>query len=195
MSFNSPQNSPGSARVRKPGKLLSKADWDAIEILYAANLVPVRQIAAQFGIAEGRISHRAHQARWPHRRAVNFDPKAVARMRLRRIIRVKLATLETQMAASQDLSPADSERQSREVASLLRSLATLDDMDAASKGESSAPKKSAPAPKPNPAPSVPEDDDDDRYWRDELKRSISALIAHRDSQATIANESSLDGAP
>lgn len=181
MDPSSSEPAGGACHARRSAHRLPSSAWAEIEQHYLVCELSVRQIAERFGVSERAIEARVSRWNWPRRRDLRADAATLARARLQRIVGHKLLVLEARKGEVQTLSPADSERHSRDVASLVSSIDRMDRMNrdarAPVRGRPTVSRRNVgPAPALSPAP---DGDDDDRYWRDELKRRIAALRASR----------------
>ncbi len=123
--------------------------WAEIRRLYLADDMTVSAIAKQFGISQGRIYARAKEHDWPRRSMRGRKPVSNRRTKrsggtthfrqptgddatyvvqtavVRRLygaIDAKLKRLEARMAKGAELSAADSERETRELGTMIRSF-------------------------------------------------------------------------
>lgn len=117
------------------------ATWTEIKRLYTETSEPINAIARRHGISDQMIYKRAKAAGWP-RRSERKRPSAAMRhageaakrrqparnaqqsvvRRLYRAIDTKLRKLEKRMQSGEALTAADSERETRELGTMIRSF-------------------------------------------------------------------------
>jgi hypothetical protein len=90
-----------------------------IKILYEESGLPVRQIAADHGIAPQRLSRLAKQRNWKLRKKPSAEEaRAALSLRICEVINMKLDQMEKAMASG-ELSSADHERDAKSLASMI----------------------------------------------------------------------------
>jgi len=145
--------------------------WMQIERLYFEGELSVVAIAEQAKINPNTIYARAARRGWPPRSKLRLDGASSERAKLRRIINAKLDRLEKRMADPEPLTEADSDRQTRSVASLAASLGKLD-------GKEDAWREKVMTEVAQGTPTggyASYGDDDVEQWRLELAKRIAAL--------------------
>ena len=111
--------------------VLSDGQWRLIENAYSNTTEPLAFIAERFGISAATINNRRRKYGWSPRRAGAIKPssaptlgavsdKAAVIARFYRLINLKLEHLEEDMARSNERTPADNERETRALGTLIR---------------------------------------------------------------------------
>ena len=111
--------------------VLSDGQWRLLENAYSNTTEPIAVIAGRFGVSAGTVSNRRSKFGWPPRRAgaIKESPKAAIEAmsdqaaviaRFYRLINLKLEHLEEDMARSEERTPADNERETRALGTLIR---------------------------------------------------------------------------
>ena len=111
--------------------VLSDGQWRLLENAYSNTTEPIAVIAERFGVSASTVNNRRAKYGWPPRRAgaikesphvaadVMSDQAAVV-ARFYRLINLKLEHLEEDMARSNERTPADNERETRALGTLIR---------------------------------------------------------------------------
>lgn len=110
--------------------ILSKEEWREVEHAYCRTTEPVAKIAARFGVNTATINDHRKRNGWPPRRpkAVRGadGPVAVSHAdlmtRFYGLISLKLEQMEEDMARSSERTPADNERETRALGTLIRNF-------------------------------------------------------------------------
>lgn len=139
------QNVAGSA---------SDATWDEIKRLYIETGDSVEKIAVKFGVCRSAVFKKAAQGGWPSRRAKRAKSSSTGvavsgggaakgaqvslEKRLYQVMIRKLEKLEQRMIASESLSPADNEREMREIGAMIRGFEKVKEGGNGEKGAGSA---------------------------------------------------------
>lgn len=114
-------------------------DWAGIARVYAQNKISVAEICERFEVSQSALYSRARDDAWTMRRTTAQGlPSTQARRfgrqvelvdRLYQILESYIKLMEDRVAMPEDLSAADSARESRTMASLVKLLGTLKDLD------------------------------------------------------------------
>ena len=111
--------------------VLSDGQWRLLESAYSHTTETIAVIAERFGVSPGTVSNRRKKYGWPPRRAgrvkESMEPtveavsdQATVIERFYRLINLKLEHLEEDMARSGERTPADNERETRALGTLIR---------------------------------------------------------------------------
>lgn len=111
--------------------VLSDGQWRLIESAYCSTSEPLAVIAERFGICPATINNRRAKFGWPPRRAgaIKVRPDITVEglsdhealiARFYRLINLKLEHLEDDMARSNERTPADHDRETRALGTLIR---------------------------------------------------------------------------
>jgi hypothetical protein len=138
-----------------------KAAWTEIRCAYEAGDEPVAAVAARFGVSEGSIYRRARRDSWARRSKLRkrgttsgprkgkskgtksgqsdypagaVPPDTNLIERLYKAMDAKLKQLEARMGADQEISAAESERETRELGSMIRSFEKVTAFASANRG-------------------------------------------------------------
>ena len=139
--------------IRKAGLFAPSRDWDALKRAYEAHTGDLADLAVANSIQPRTLRDYARKFGWVRPASAGVATGAVARpkpagaptgavrvtepteasraalvARLRGTIMFKLQQLEASMETSDGLSPADHERQSRALGTLVRNLEVVDDL-------------------------------------------------------------------
>ena len=150
---------------------LSDGQWRLIESAYVTSTETLESIATRFGIAPATISNRRSKFGWPPRRAgairkeaeptaVGLSDKAATIARFYRLINLKLEHLEEDMARSNERTPADHDRETRALGTLIRNYEKVSGLE---QGSNDDDKQSA---------SGPERQAEAEAWRRELAERL-----------------------
>jgi SAM-dependent MidA family methyltransferase len=153
------------------------AKWAEVERHYFEGCLTLVEIGAKAGVRPDTILNRAKKLGWPPYSSLRVATVSSERARLRALIGKKLEHLEARMKDPELITDADTERQTRAVASLLNSVEKLDAKETAWRDkviqaatDDPPPAKSAANAQPNGACHVDQ-------WRRELARRIASLAA------------------
>lgn len=110
-------------------------DWDAIRADYEIGVKPLTEIAAEHRLTFQKITGRAKKQLWPSRAVVKHDAAPPAMpddaealaARLTKLIAREIADIERQVRTTRD--GAEGERQARRLASLVRSIDKLHEIE------------------------------------------------------------------
>lgn len=125
----------GGAPVRVRPATADGIDWDTIRADYEIGVKPLTEIAAEHGVTVQKIVGRAKKQLWPPRAEVTRktappempdDAEALA-ARLTKLIAREIADIERQARTTRD--GAEGERQARRLASLVRSIDKLHEIE------------------------------------------------------------------
>ena len=154
------------------------ADWAVAKRMYFSGEHTLQAIAKACRVTKKALEAHARAMNWPAHDQLQLDGASAERSILRRIIKKKLDRLEKRMdtdeTAGATATATDSERQSREFASI---LSTVDKLDAKEEAwlETLA---EAPADPLAAAPAHAQYGDGDvEHWRQELAQRIKKLSA------------------
>lgn len=111
--------------------VLTDAQWRLVEDAYRTTTEPIAVIAKRYSISAGAVSHRRTKFGWPPRRAgaikkqakpvpKRLSDKAAIVARIYRLINLKLEQLEKDMSRPGERTPADHERETRALGTLVR---------------------------------------------------------------------------
>jgi transposase-like protein len=111
--------------------VLSDGQWRLIESAYLNSTETIASISERFGISPATIHSRRIKYGWAPRRAgaikkaaeptaAGLSDKAALIARFYRLINLKLEHLEEDMARSNERTPADNERETRALGTLIR---------------------------------------------------------------------------
>jgi hypothetical protein len=146
-------------------------DWAAIGRQFRAGRVTIAVIAARFGVSPSAIRRMAKERGWVRKtHPVTAQSNAEIRQRLRDLIERKLEQLEERLMSDESDSPADSERQARELGTLIRNHARLEQME-----EAAARQAAIGGGKSGENGNRGEEGDDAERWRKELAERIARL--------------------
>ena len=120
--------------------VLTDAQWRLVEDAYRTTTEPMVVIAKRFGVSPSAVSHRRTKFGWPPRRpgAIKRQPtqardrlsdKAAIVARFYRLINLKLEQLERDMARPGERTPADHERETRAIGTLVRNYERVYGLD------------------------------------------------------------------
>lgn len=134
---------------------MGDAAWAEIKTLYIDSSETVRAIAARYGIRDRLVYEKARAAGWPRRSTRSgpaTDPAAIVRRekmkletpkpptphavrrRLYSVMMKKLENLEARMTSGEDRSPADHEREMREIGAMIQGFEKVAKVDADERG-------------------------------------------------------------
>ncbi|WP_293211006.1 hypothetical protein [Parvibaculum sp.] len=133
---------PVTARVSVTPKPLSDEDidWETIRAEYEIGKRPLPEIALEHGIHYNKIIGRARAEQWPKRGEVEEPQKVATELpedaealaaRLTKLIAREIADLERQRKTERD--EAEGERQARRLATLVRSIDKLGEIEQAAR--------------------------------------------------------------
>ena len=104
---------------------LSNAEWRIVENAYVSGAETIGALAKRFKVASSTIYRRRDRHRWAQPRTAaepeGFDKAALVK-RFYRLINLKLEQMEEDMARSSERTPADSERETRALGTLIRNF-------------------------------------------------------------------------
>lgn len=103
---------------------LTDAQWELVESAYRSGRERVSTIAKRFNVNRTTITTRAKKFGWPTREEAygSMGDKAGVVLRFYHLIDLKLEQMEEDMARSKERSPADNDRETRALGTLIRNF-------------------------------------------------------------------------
>ena len=152
---------------------LLPVQWQRAERLYFEGATHLKDIAAQCTMSLSSLRKRAKGCNWPLHSQLQLDGATSERAKLRRLIEKKLNHLETRMDQPDTDNANDSERGSREFASLLNTVEKLSTKEDSWRGKVISDTAA------NTAQDAQPDQSQVAQWRIELAERITRLAARQ----------------